>query len=199
MKTTVSALFDNRADAAKAVRALTDGGIMRSEISMVASDAAGEYAEYHGQVIPEDVPADDTIEGAASGALLGGLGGLLVGLAALAIPGLGPIVAAGPIAAALTGAGVGAATGGIVGALVDLGFDEDYAGYYAEGVRRGGTLVTAHVDENKADWVSNVLERHNPVDLENRVDTWREHGWTSYDPDADPYTVDEIERERMMY
>lgn len=199
MKTTVSALFDDRADAAKAVRALTDNGVNRSDVSMVASDAAGEYAEYHGQVIPQDVPADDTIQGVASGAMLGGLGGLLVGLAALAIPGVGPIVAAGPIAAAITGATVGAATGGIVGALVDLGFDEDQAGYYAEGVRRGGTLVTAHVEESRANQVADILDRHNPVDLEGRVELWREHGWDGYDPEADPYAVHEIEQERMMY
>lgn len=199
MKTTVSALFDTRTHAANAVRALTDMGIMRNDISMVASDAAGEYAKYHGEVIPESMPADDTLQGAASGALIGGLGGLLVGLAALAIPGVGPIIAAGPIAAALTGAGVGAATGGILGALVDLGVDEDYAGYYAEGVRRGGTLVTAHVDESMADRVADILNGHNPIDLDERVDVWRDRGWEGYDPKSDPYSVDEIEQERRLY
>ncbi|MCL4264532.1 MAG: hypothetical protein KJ069_15015 [Anaerolineae bacterium] len=197
MKTTVSALYDTQTDAVNAVRALTEGGIMRSDISMVASDAAGEYVRYQGQTIPDDIPMDDTIGGAASGALLGGLGGLLIGLAAVAIPGVGPIVAAGPIAAALMGAGVGAATGGIVGALIDLGIDEDHAGYYAEGVRRGGTLVTVHVEENRAGWVTEVLDRYGPVDMEGRVETWHDQGWTAYDPDADPYTVEQIERERL--
>lgn len=199
MSKAVSALFDNKADASNAVRALTNRGVPSKNISMVASDPAGEYAEYHGQLIPEDVPGDDTLGGAATGALLGGFGGLLVGLAALAIPGLGPIVAAGPIAAAITGAGVGAATGGVVGALIDLGYDEDQAGYYAEGVRRGSTLVTAHVNDSDASWVADILDRHNPVNIDSRVETWREEGWTDYDPDADPYTVEEIERERMMY
>lgn len=197
MKTTVSALFDNRDDAVRAVRALTDNGVMRDDISIVASDAAGAYTEYHDRDI--DIPADDTLEGAASGALIGGVGGLLVGLAALAIPGIGPIVAAGPIAAAIAGAGIGAATGGIIGALIDLGVDEDYAGYYAEGVRRGGTLVTAYTDESMADEVAGILDDYDPVDLETRLDRWREEGWTSYDPDADPYTVDQIERERVRY
>lgn len=197
MKTTVSALFDNRADAVNAVRALTNNGFLRHDISMVASDAAGEYAKYHGQVIPDDMPADDTINGAASGAVVGGLGGLLVGLAALAIPGLGPIVAAGPIATAIAGASIGAAAGGIVGALVDLGFDEDQAGYYAEGVRRGGTLVTAHVEEAKANEAADILNAHDPVNLENRVNMWRQYGWNSYDPSADPYTVEQIQQERQ--
>jgi uncharacterized membrane protein len=199
MKTTVSALYDNRADALNAVQALKDIGISRDNISMVTSDAAGAYTKYHSQPFPEDMPADDTVGGAVSGALVGGLGGLLVGLVALAIPGVGPIVAAGPIAAAVTGAGIGAVTGGILGALIDLGVDEDHAGYYAEGVRRGGTLVTVHVNESMADRASDILDRYDPVDLDSRVETWRETGWTSYDPDADPYNIDRIERERMHY
>lgn len=195
MKTTVSALYDNATDAHATVRDLVDDGVRRDNISLVASDAAGEYVDYHG----EDLPADDTIGGAAAGAMLGGIGGLLVGLAALAIPGIGPIVAAGPIAAALTGAGIGALTGGLLGALIDLGVDEDSAAYYAEGIRRGGTLVTVHVDEGIAERVADIMERHDPVDLERRVSYWREQGWTGYDPDADPYTVRDVERERMRY
>jgi uncharacterized membrane protein len=195
MKTTVSALYDNATDAHATVRDLVDDGVRRDNISLVASDAAGEYVDYHG----EDLPADDTIGGAAAGAMFGGIGGLLVGLAALAIPGIGPIVAAGPIAAALTGAGIGALTGGLLGALIDLGVDEDSAEYYAEGVRRGGTLVTAHVDEGIAERVADIMERHDPVDLERRVSYWREQGWTGYDPDADPYNVRDVERERMRY
>jgi uncharacterized membrane protein len=195
MKTTVTALYDNATDAHATVRDLVDDGVRRDNISLVASDAAGEYVDYHG----EDLPADDTIGGAAAGAMLGGIGGLLVGLAALAIPGIGPIVAAGPIAAALTGAGIGALTGGLLGALIDLGVDEDSAAYYAEGIRRGGTLVTVHVDEGIAERVADIMERHDPVDLERRVSYWREQGWTGYDPDADPYTVRDVERERMRY
>jgi uncharacterized membrane protein len=195
MKTTVSAIFDNATDAHATVRDLVDDGVRRNDISLVASDSAGAYTEYHG----EDFPADDTIGGAAGGSVLGGIGGLLVGLAALAIPGVGPIVAAGPIAAALTGAGIGAVTGGLLGALVDLGVDEDRAEYYAESVRRGSTLVTAHVDESIAVRVADIMDRHDPVDLDRRVTFWRDEGWTGYDPDADPYNARDIERERMRY
>ena len=195
MRTTVSALYDNSTDASNAVRALTERGVRRDDISVVASDAAGEYAEYHGR----DMPADDTLEGAASGALIGGMGGLLIGLAAVAIPGIGPVIAAGPIATAIAGAGIGAATGGIIGALVDLGVDEDQAGYYAEGVRRGGTLVTVRVDEYMVNEVAQILEDYDPVDLEGRVDRWREEGWSRYDPNAEPYTVDQIRRDRVNY
>ena len=193
--TTVSALFDNATGAQNAVRDLVNHGFSRDRINVVASDAAGEYAEYYGQ----DIPADDTLEGVATGALLGGLGGFVLGLAALAIPGVGPVLAAGPIASALIGAGAGAVTGGLVGALVDLGLDDDMAGYYAEGVRRGSILVTANVPDNMTERATDILGRYNPVDLNRRVAYWREHGWTQFDPEAKPYSMTEIERERDRF
>jgi hypothetical protein len=193
--TTVSALYDNSTDAQNAVRDLVNHGFSRDRVNVIASDAAGEYAEYYGQ----DIPADDTLEGVATGALLGGLGGFVLGLAALAIPGVGPVLAAGPIASALIGAGAGAVTGGMVGALVDLGLDEDMAGYYAEGVRRGSILVTANVPDNMTERATDILARYNPVDLNRRVGYWREHGWTQFDPEAEPYNLTEIERERERF
>lgn len=192
---TVSALYDNGTDAQNAVRDLVNHGFSRDRINVVASDAAGEYADYYGQ----DIPADDTLEGVATGALLGGLGGFVLGLAALAIPGVGPVLAAGPIASALIGAGAGAVTGGLVGALVDLGLDEDYAEYYAEGVRRGSILVTANVPDNMMERANDILARYNPVDLNRRVSYWREHGWTRFDTKSEPYSMAEIERERTGY
>jgi hypothetical protein len=111
--------------------------------------------------------AEDTgakaVEGAAKGAavggVLGGLTGLLVGIGALAIPGIGPVVAGGALASALgvgggtavAGAGIGAGIGGVVGALTSLGFEKDEAEYYDRGVREGRTLVTVHDDEGRAD------------------------------------------------
>jgi uncharacterized membrane protein len=199
-KTTITALYDYREDAERALRELQNMGVARDDVSLVASDFAGEYSRYHGRDFPTE---SETAEGAATGAVIGGLGGLVVGLAALAIPGIGPVLAAGPIASALVaagvGAGVGAVAGGLVGALVDLGLSEEEAGYYAEGVRRGGTLLTAHVPDHLSDRVMDVLDRHNAVDIEERATHWRETGWGGYDPNADPYTRDQIERERTMY
>jgi len=94
--------------------------------------------------------------GAVAGGVLGGLTGLLVGIGALAIPGIGPVIAGGALASAfglgggtaVAGAGIGAAAGGIVGALTGLGFSDDEARYYDEGVRGGRTLVTVHEDDN---------------------------------------------------
>jgi uncharacterized membrane protein len=199
MTTTLSALYDNATDAQNAVRDLVNNGFSRENISVVASNAAGEYAEYEGEVTPEG----ETLDGAATGAVLGGMAGLVVGLAALAIPGIGPVLAAGPLASALVaagvGAGVGAAAGGLIGALVDMGVDEEQATYYAEGVRRGGTLVTVQADDHRVDEAIDILDSYEPVDLEERVSQWEEYGWEGYDPNADPYTVDEIERERERY
>jgi len=103
--------------------------------------------------------AADAAKGAVAGGVLGGLTGLLVGIGALAIPGIGPVVAGGALASAfgigggtaVAGAGIGAAAGGIVGALVGLGFDKDEAEYYDRGVREGRTLVTVHDDDGRAE------------------------------------------------
>jgi hypothetical protein len=129
------------------------------------------------------------------GAALGGLGGLLVGLGALTIPGIGPVIAAGPLATAiagLAGAGAGAlaggAAGGLLGALMDMGLPEEQASYYAEGVRRGGTLVAVRASDERHDQLHATLARFDPVDLEERATTWRQEGWTRHDPNAGPYT-----------
>jgi hypothetical protein len=126
--------------------------------------------------------------------VLGGLAGVLVGLGALAIPGIGPVIAAGPLAAALTGlagAGAGAVaggvTGGLIGALVDMGVPQETAQYYAEGIRRGGTLVTVRSDDTFTDRVVDILNRHDPVDINERATHWRQAGWTEFDPNARPY------------
>jgi len=131
---------------------------------------------------------------------IGGAGGLLTGLGLMAIPGVGPVVAAGWLAAtavgALGGAVVGGAAGGIIGALTDSGVSEKDAHVYAEGVRRGGTLVTAKVSDELADQAKRILGQTNSVDLEERRSTYEAGGWTGFDPKADPYTDVEVERDR---
>lgn len=200
--TTITALYDRIEDAQSALRDLQSMGISRDNINLIASDAAGEYSRFHGRDFPTEIESD-TEFGAAEGAAIGGLGGLVIGLAALAIPGIGPVLAAGPIASALIaggiGAGVGAVTGGLVGALTDMGLSEERGGYYAEGVRRGGTLLTANVPDNMSSRVMDVLDRYDAVDVEERVSHWRESGWQGYDPSAEPYNIDQIEHERSRY
>lgn len=204
MTRTVVALFDSFSTASAAVRELAANGFDRDTISLVASDAAREYEPY--LMSDVDEVNDAAATGAGIGAVIGGLGGLLVGLGALAIPGIGPVVAAGPLAAAisgLVGAGAGAvlggAAGGLVGALVDLGVPEEQAGYFTEGVRRGGALVTVQTDATTAGRAVEILNGFDPVNIDERVRSWRERGWTEYNPGAQAYTVEEIQAERRRY
>jgi hypothetical protein len=92
----------------------------------------------------------------------------MLGLAALAIPGIGPIVAAGPVVAALTGAGLGATAGGLIGGLANMGVPSDHARQYQEAVRRGGTLVVAEVRGADTARVESILNRHGAIDVEDR-------------------------------
>lgn len=188
MTRTVVALYDDFQHANAAVRELVDNGFSREEISLMASDQKGEYSQHISGTKMEDRSDTEVATGASQGAgvgasigaALGGIGGLLVGLGALVIPGIGPVVAAGPLAAALAGlAGAGAGalaggvTGGLIGALVDAGVPEETAQYYSEGVRRGGTLVTVRTDDNMSGRAVNIMNRHNPVDINSRSAQWR--------------------------
>ena len=194
MSQTVVAIYDEFDTARDVVEDLVEAGYNRDNISLVANDASGEYARYI-DTDDDDVSAG---EGAGFGAVVGGLIGLGVAL----IPGIGPVIAAGPFAAAALaglGAATGAVTGGIVGGLVDLGVPEEEAGYYAEGLRRGGTLVSVTTDDATVSRAQQIMNRHNPIDLEKRATHWRESGWTGYDHTAEPYTADRLTTERTMY
>lgn len=191
MTTTLVALYDDVRTAHQVVDDLHNHNFERDNISLIARDADSRYASY-----TESYEGDnDAAEGAGIGAVIGGIGGLLVGLGALAIPGVGPVVAAGPIVAGLTGAGVGAVAGGIVGALVDMGLPEEEAHHYAEGVRRGGTLVSVQVVDDQVNEAIDIMESHRPVDINNRATAWRESGWTRFDHNREPMTRNDIERE----
>ena len=199
MKTVVG-IYDRITQARNAVNDLVDSGLSRDDVSLIAPDPEGHYAGY--EETEDRATAETTdaaAEGAIAGGVIGGLGGVLVGLGAFAIPGIGPIVAAGPIVAGLVGAGVGAAAGGLLGALVQWGVPEEEAGYYAEAVRRGSTLVAVRTPDDQVKRVVNILERYNPVDVNERAERWREEGWTGYDTEADPYTAADIEQERTRY
>jgi hypothetical protein len=121
----------------------------------------------------------------------------------LAIPGLGPVVAAGWLASTLTGAIAGAAvggvTGGILGALKDAGHTDEEAHVYSEGVRRGGTLVSVRVEDGETADVQGILSRHGGVDATARGQSYRESGWTQFDPAAPTYSADQIAAERRRY
>ena len=193
MTKTVTAMYDSFTAAQRAVQDLVDAGFNRDDISLIANDSAGEYKSY---------TAEGDVKG-NEGANFGAVTGALVGLGAMLIPGIGPVVAAGPLVAALTGAGLGAAagaiTGGLTASMIDFGLDREYAGYYAEGVRRGGAMVAVRAEEGRASQVESILNRHGMVDMNRRVESWRNSGWTGFDESLPAYTRDEIDAERNRY
>ena len=199
MTVTISRLYDRYADAERAVTALESAGIPNSDISIVANNSDEWYS---GKKDRDRDGVDDRAEsagkGAGIGAGLGGAAGLLAGLGLLAIPGLGPVVAAGWLAATAVGAAAGAATGGIIGALTEAGVSEEDAHTYAEGVRRGGTLVTARVPDADRAKLDAILDQSS-VNIRDRRAMWQKSGWQRFDPESKPYGVEEVRRERQLY
>ena len=110
----------------------------------------------------------------------------------------GPVVAAGWLAATAVGAAAGAATGGIVGALTEAGVSAEDAHSYAEGVRRGGTLVSARVADADRSRLDTVLNE-SAVNLRDRSAAWQKAGWKSFDPASKPYGAEEVRKERQLY
>ena len=199
---TMAAMFDRYDDAADAVRRLEAAGVSHSDISIVSNDES--HAQYHSDAPEPHGTGLGT--GASLGTLIGGGAGLLAGLGLLAIPGLGPVVAAGWLASTLVGAGVGAAAGGLTGSLVDVGVSEEDAHAYAEGVRRGGTLVTVKADESMTHQVTDILDRDGTIDMDDRAQQWRGEGWSGTSTGATttalagtrPVTTTEVETLRPV-
>lgn len=208
MAKTVIALYDDLRDAHSAVEDLrTSNHFTNQDITLMAHDANNRYSRY---LEDQDVDVEETkskteadtgaATGAGIGAVVGGIAGFLVGAGVLFIPGLGPVVAAGPLAATLLGVAGGAAAGGIVGALIGLGIPDKDAHRYAEGLRRGGTIVVVRADDQFADDAADILGDHNPVDIEKRAGLWREEGWSGkFEPAEEVYTTDRIKEERAEY
>ena len=210
MSKTVVGLFDNFQDAQNVVRDLTTAGFRRESISIAANKTASGYTgdgsdfgtgtEQTGHAVGKD---------AGVGAATGGVVGLLVGLGLLTIPGIGPILAAGPIAAALgigaaatstvVGAGIGAVAGGLIGGLTHIGVPKEHAEYYAEGVRRGGTLVTVDAPDTQAQQAVDIMNGNGAVDIDTRGAAYRSSGYTGYSETAAPYAVEEIIVEQDTY
>jgi len=149
----VFGIYRDRQHAEQAVDALPAAGFRNSDVSVLLPDNVGtkDFAHEKNTKLPEGAAT-----GGASGAALGGALGWLAGIGALAIPGVGPFIAAGPIMGALAGAGVGGAVGGLVGALVGMGIPEYEAKRYEGRVREGGILLSVHADNS--DWVKRAKE-----------------------------------------
>src|ERR1700761_2130093 len=193
MQRTISRLFDTRPQAEAAVRDLEAAGISDSDISLIARHA-GEDRSFGDKT----EAGEGAGKGAATGGGVGAGAGLLAGLGILAIPGLGPVVAAGWLASTAVGAIAGAATGGIVGALTEAGVSKEDAPLYAEGVRRGGTLVSAKVPDADRARLESILNSSS-IDLRDRSSAWKKTGWSGYDPSSPPYSADQVQKERQQY
>jgi len=188
---TVTRLYDDYTQAQQAVHSLEAAGIPASDISIAANNAEGWYDG-------RDRDGSNAAAGAGVGVAVGGAAGVLTGLGMIAIPGVGPIVAAGWLASLAAGAVAGGATGGIIGALTEAGVSEDEANVYAEGLRRGGSIVTVRTSDNSTARVESILDT-SAVNWRTRSDTWRNDGWNRYDPAASPYTADQVRNERGRY
>ncbi len=192
MAKTVIALYDDFETARDVIEELVDEGIPHRRISLIAQDPEGKYArKLETEAVVEE--EDNDAEEAAMGAISGGTLGLIIGASAALIPGVGPVIVAGPVAAGLTGAIAGAITGGIIGPLVDIGIPEEEAEVYAEAIRRGGALVAVEAPDNRVEEVVEILEDHDPVNLERRAERWRAEEWEGFDAEATPYTREDVE------
>lgn len=180
---TITRMFDTSEAAHAAVRDLEAAGFAHDDVTYMGGQDSGTTVtddEARGGTGAETGAAT----GATLGTVLGGGAGLLAGLGALAIPGVGPVVAAGWLVATLAGAGVGAAAGGLIGALVQAGVGEEHAEVYAEGLRRGGHLVAVRAEEGRATEAEAILERHGPTSIEERREQYRAEGWSGFDRGA---------------
>src|ERR1039457_3109879 len=161
--TAVFGIYTDRSSVERAVEALKAAGFSNNDVSALFPENQGtkDFAHEKNTKAPEGATA-----GAGTGALLGGGLGWLVGIGALAIPGLGPFIAAGPIMAALAGAGVGGAVGGLTGALIGMGIPEYEAKRYEGRVKDGGILLSVHSDDSA--WTKKakeILERRGAQDF----------------------------------
>lgn len=174
MTRTITRSYDDYAAATAVVEDLGAAGFSDSEISVIGRRG-------------DDVDDSNAGEGAGIGAGVGGAAGLLAGLGMIAIPGIGPVVAAGWLAATAAGAAAGAAAGGIIGAMTSAGVDEKDAHLYAESVRRGGSVVSVRTSEARAVEAEAIMDRATPVDIAMRRADYEREGWTQFDANATPY------------
>jgi hypothetical protein len=163
MTKAVFCIADSASQAAGIVDALRASGFLGNDISALLPDNQGtrDFAHDKATKAPEGAAT-----GATAGGILGGALGWLVGIGSLAIPGLGPFIAAGPIMAALGGAAVGAATGGLAGTLIGLGMPEYEAKLYESKIRSGNILISVHTEDgNQRRAAKEIFERYRAHDI----------------------------------
>lgn len=169
MSKSVFCIATTHGQAEKIVRTLQAQGFADSEISVLLPDTAGTHDVGH---VKNTKAPEGTATGAATGGVAGGVLGLLAGIGALAIPGVGPFIAAGPIMAALSGAALGATAGGVVGGLIGLGIPELEAKRYEEKLKKGNYLISVHVDNgDQEDRAKGIFKDNKAEDITTASET----------------------------
>jgi hypothetical protein len=169
MKRSALCLVDTEAQADAVVAKLRSAGFSDNDISVLFPDKGStrDFAHKKATKMPEGATV-----GASTGGVVGGTIGLLAGIGALAIPGLGPFIAAGPIMAALSGGAIGAGVGGLTGALVGLGIPEYEAKRYEGKVKEGGILISVHSESNdETNRAKNIFKEEGAYDISSTGET----------------------------
>jgi hypothetical protein len=193
-------LYDSYTDANRVLEAAS---VPPSETSVISNNADSWYSAAR---TANAVPAR-TASGKGSGKAEGAAIGLAIGATAataaslvtmLAIPGVGAVVGAGWLAALLGSMAIGGMAGGQLGALTNAGISEEGAQVFVEGVRRGGTVVAARVPQSELPRIVPIMNQ-SAVNLQERSELYRKSGWQSFDPNAFPYTADQVRSERALH
>jgi len=181
----VFGIYTSREQAENGVDTLLSAGFANSDISVLLPDKGSTREFAHDK---ETKAPEGTATGATAGGVIGGTLGILAGIGALAIPGLGPFIAAGPIMAGLAGLGAGGAIGGVVGALIGMGMPEYEAKRYEGRLRSGNILLSVHCDtSDEIDRAKDVLKNSGAEDISSAGESAPPRGRsrTTADPDMD--------------
>jgi hypothetical protein len=201
MMVTICRLYNSYVDANLVIVTLETAGVLPSETSAISNNSDAWYrpAKTTGiEPVQKDRASSEAggkIEGAAVGATAATATSLIT---MLAIPGIGAVVGVGWLAAILGSMAVGGVAGGLLGALTNAGISEQDAQVFVEGVRRGGTLVTTRVPRADVPRIETIMNR-GAVKLEERCDLYRKSGWQSFNPNAVPYSADQVRGERSLH
>ncbi len=204
MLITICRLYDSYSGAHRVVLMLESAGLSPSETSVISNNSDTWYSAKTTNVVPlrkdgASRESDGKIEGATIGAAIGATAATAASLVTmLTIPGVGAVVGAGWLTAVLGSMAIGGVAGGLLGALTNAGIREGDAQVFVEGVRRGGTLVAARVPQAELPRIETMMNQ-SAVNLEERRDLYRKSGWQSFDPNAVPYTADQVRSERALH
>jgi len=195
---TIAGLFENVNDADRAVKALQKAGFEKEDLSILAQNAIIQKEKTTSKAVDDSgesrATSREVAEGSEVGALGGGIAGgalgLLVGAGAITIPGIGPAIAAGTLASTIAGlvggVGVGSITGVLIGAMAKLGIPKEEAHVYAEGVKRGGVLITVQADASQVSKAKTIMTNANVMKINDLREQWEAGGWTEFDQDKPP-------------